>query len=63
VTIGSANEKNVVILSGLEVGERVLMAAASYRDDLIDLPQVRPETLDGLSLAAKEQPARERGME
>jgi len=43
VTLGLSNEKTAVIVKGLEVGELVVMEAASYRDEL-DLPELPPET-------------------
>ncbi len=42
VTLGSSNDKTVVILEGLEVGEQIVMAAAPHRDEL-DLPEAPPE--------------------
>jgi len=45
VTIGSTNDKEVVIEEGLERGERVVLGAALHRDDL-DLPEL-PEGTQG----------------
>ena len=42
VTIGSTNDKGVVIEKGLEMGEQVVLGAALYRDKL-DLPELVPE--------------------
>ncbi|NQT17208.1 MAG: HlyD family efflux transporter periplasmic adaptor subunit [Planctomycetes bacterium] len=43
VTIGSTNEKEVVIQEGLAAGEEVALGAALYRDDL-DLPEIVEES-------------------
>jgi len=43
VTIGSTNDKEVVIEEGLEQGERVVLGAALYRDDL-NLPELSKES-------------------
>ena len=56
VTLGSTNDKTGVILEGLEVGEQVVMEAASYRDEL-DLPQLPPETRSRPSAAPEESPS------
>ncbi len=42
VVIGSTNDKEVVIAKGLEEGGRVVLGAASYRDEL-DLPKLERE--------------------
>lgn len=42
VTIGSTNDKEVVIQKGLEPGEQVVLGAALHRDDL-DLPELPKE--------------------
>ena len=55
VTLGSSNDKTVVILEGLEVGEQVMMGAAPYRDEL-DLSQFPPETPGRPSATPGEQP-------
>ena len=42
VTMSTTNDKTVVITGGLKEGERVVLNAAAYRDD-IDLPKLAPE--------------------
>ena len=43
VQIGSTNDKFVVIRDGLQPGEKVVLGAAGYRDE-VDLPELPPET-------------------
>ncbi len=45
ITMATTNDKTVVITSGLEEGERVVLNAAAYRDE-IDLPTLAPEEAD-----------------
>ena len=56
VTTGLTNDKTVVILEGLEVGEQIVLGAAFYRDEL-DLPQLEPETPGRPSATPAEQPS------
>ena len=56
VTAGSSNDKSVVILKGLEVGESVVLNAAAYRKEL-DLPQLPPQTPDSRWTTPQEQPS------
>ncbi len=45
VTMSTTNDKTVVITGGLKEGERIVLNAAAYRDD-IDLPKLVPEEAD-----------------
>ena len=55
VTIGSTNDKFVVIREGLEPGQQVVLGAFAYRDE-VDLPEVKEET-EGKPTQAKRRPS------
>ncbi len=54
VTIGSTNDKDVVIEGGLEAGERVVLGAAKYRDD-VGLPELNEEEKEDIVASAGDQ--------
>jgi len=55
VTIGSTNDKEVVIEKGLDMGEQVVLGAALHRDKL-DLPELVPEEETSLVAAPGDRP-------
>ncbi len=52
VTIGPSNEKFVVIEQGLDVGQKIVLNAAAYREQ-IELPELPPDRRNGMRPAEK----------